>query len=58
MTVTVTRAIPADASAFRAWAESWLRDALGALTGPRLDPFAHGLDLTGRASVLRRPGVP
>ncbi|MFJ2647061.1 hypothetical protein ACIO1C_10080 [Streptomyces sp. NPDC087420] len=58
VTVTVSRAIPADASAFRAWVESWLLDALGVLTGPRLDPFAHALDLKGRASVLRRPGVP
>ncbi|MFF2525688.1 hypothetical protein [Streptomyces liangshanensis] len=58
VTATVSHALPAGASAFRAWAESCLLDAVGVLTGPRLDPFAHALDLQGRASVLGRPGVP
>ncbi|MDX3525795.1 hypothetical protein P1P75_04925 [Streptomyces sp. ID05-39B] len=58
VTVKVSRALPATPSAFRSWVESWMLDALGTLTGPDLDPFANALDLKGRASVLRRPGVP
>ena len=51
-------ALPEGRGGYRRLVEEWFIDAARSLSGAALDPFAHGLDLSGRGAVLSKSGVP
>ncbi len=49
--------VPEDSEEFGSVAEAWIVDAFASLSTQELDPLSCGLDLKGRAGVLRQAGV-
>ncbi|MFF9912839.1 hypothetical protein [Streptomyces sp. NPDC013457] len=50
-------AVPEGPAGYRRLVEDWFADAARTLGGDALDPFANGLDLSGRGAVLRKTGA-
>lgn len=58
ITLMLSSLVPENPAVFGALAEAWIVDGFDALSTGELHPLARGLDLKGRAGVLRKPGVP